>query len=46
MENIRILSYNIFLRPPPVHDKSSDYKNEVSIKLYTNSIFFLKKNIN
>lgn len=28
MENIRILSYNIFLRPPPVHDKSSDYKNE------------------
>jgi len=28
MENIRILSYNIFLRPPPVHDKLSDYKDE------------------
>jgi len=28
MEDIRILSYNIFLRPPPVHDKLSDYKDE------------------
>ncbi|ORX87660.1 hypothetical protein BCR32DRAFT_274268 [Anaeromyces robustus] len=28
MENIRILSYNVFLRPPPVHDKLSDYKEE------------------
>jgi len=29
MEDIRILSYNVFLRPPPVHDKFSDYKEEV-----------------
>jgi len=28
MENIRILSYNVFLRPPPVHDNGSDYKEE------------------
>ncbi|KAL6613511.1 hypothetical protein LY90DRAFT_669680, partial [Neocallimastix californiae] len=28
MEDIRILSYNVFLRPPPVHDKLSDYKEE------------------
>jgi len=28
MEKIRIISYNIFLRPPPVHDKLSDYKEE------------------
>jgi len=28
MEKIKILSYNVFLRPPPVHDKLSDYKEE------------------
>ena len=27
-KNIRILSYNIFLRPPPIKNNEDDYKNE------------------
>jgi len=44
MEDIKILSYNIFLRPPPVHDKLSDYKDEVNkyfIFNYINNIYIL-----
>jgi len=28
LENVRILSYNLYLRPPPIHDDWSDYKNK------------------
>ena len=27
-ENIRILCYNIFLRPPPIKNNENDFKNE------------------
>jgi len=28
MKNVKILSYNLYLRPPPIHDEWSDYKNK------------------
>ncbi|EAR86064.2 endonuclease/exonuclease/phosphatase family protein (macronuclear) [Tetrahymena thermophila SB210] len=37
IRSVRVLTYNIFLRPPPIKNNKDDYKNERT-KLFLNSI--------
>ncbi|KAL4438416.1 hypothetical protein ABPG74_009455 [Tetrahymena malaccensis] len=37
VRSVRVLTYNIFLRPPPIKNNKDDYKNERT-KLFLNSI--------